>query len=251
MKIDYVSMDLKTEPLELKWGFHQEILDQKEQNMIMGYKINKNENIPDECYFYYSLFKYDNLSINDNNGIFLGNNVSQKFIFNKNNNFLKFSDAHVEKEKDVNIAFNLTNNETYKLKLFINDLEIKNEYKIVKNETVIIKSKDIKEICQNEQQICKISFNLILENILDESVVEIKVSAEMNKSKDKEDKDGKKKDKINTALLVIIIIAIIIVVALLIIIIIKIKNKKEDILNGEIGSIRGDNKEKILNELDN
>ena len=99
MKIDYVSMDLKTEPLELKWGFHQEILDQKEQNMIMGYKINKKENIPDECYFYYSVFKYDNLSINDNNGIFLGNNVSQKFIFNKNNNFLKFSYAHVEKEK--------------------------------------------------------------------------------------------------------------------------------------------------------
>ena len=85
---------------------------------------------------------------------------------------------------------------------------------------------------------------MISENILDESVVEIKVSAEINKSKDKE-------DKVNTALLVIIIIAIIIVVALLIIIIIKIKNKKEDILNGEIGSIRGDNKEKILNELDN
>ena len=244
MKMDFIFMDYKTEPIELKWGFHQEILDIKEQNMIIGYKINKKENILDDCFFYYSVFKYDNQSINDNNGIFLGNNVPQKIVFNKNYSFLKFSYSHVKKEKDINIAVNLTDNEKYKLKLLINDFEIKKELNILKNETVIIKSKDVKEKCQNEQQICKISFNLISENILDESLVEIKVSAEINESKNKDDKDT------NITLLIIIIVSVIIIVILLIIIIISLKKKKGDSLNSEIGSL-GDNKETNMIEQDN
>ena len=251
MKMDYVPLNFIPLPIDLKWGFHQEILDQKIKNNIIGYKINKNENISDECFFYLSVFKYDNQSINDNNGIFLENNVSQKFIFNENYTFLKFSYAYVEKEKDVNIALNLMKNEKYKLKLVIKDLDLKNEYYISKNETVIIESKDIKKICQNEQQICIISFNLISENN-DESLVELRVSAEINNSTDndnnKNNDNNNNNGGINVVVLILIIVAVIILIALIIIIITKLKTKKGDNLNSQIENFKGDNQENILSE---
>ena len=251
MKMDYVPLNFIPLPIDLKWGFHQEILDQKIKNNIIGYKINKNENISDECFFYLSVFKYDNQSINDNNGIFLENNVSQKFIFNENYTFLKFSYAYVEKEKDVNIVLNLMKNEKYKLKLVIKDLDLKNEYDISKNETVIIESKDIKKICQNEQQICIISFNLISENN-DESLVELRVSAEINNSTDndnnKNNDNNNNNGGINVVVLILIIVAVIILIALIIIIITKLKTKKGDNLNSQIENFKGDNQENILSE---
>ena len=250
MKMDYIPLTFIPLPIDLKWGFYQEILDQKLKNNIIGYKINKNENISDECFFYLSVFKYDNQSINDNNGIFLENNVSQKFVFNENYTFFKFSYAYVEKEKDVNIVLNLMKNEKYKLKLLINDFNSKNEYDIFKNETVIIESKDIKEKCKNEQQICLISFNLISENA-DEFLVELKVSAEINSSKEKNDNNDGQNGTNNYVVLIIIIVAVIILVVLIAIIIIKIKHKKGDNLNSEIGNIEDDNQKRILSEQDN
>ena len=251
MKMDYVPLNFIPLPIDLRWGFHQEILDQKIKNNIIGYKIYKNENISDECFFYLSVFKYDNQSINDNNGIFLENNISQKFIFNENYTFLKFSYAYVEKEKDVNIVLNLMKNEKYKLKLVIKDLDLKNEYDISKNETVIIESKDIKKICQNEQQICIISFNLISENN-DESLVELRVSAEINNSTDndnnKNNDNNNNNGGINVVVLILIIVAVIILIALIIIIITKLKTKKGDNLNSQIENFKGDNQENILSE---
>lgn len=255
MKMDYILMTFQTLPIDLKWGFHQEILDQNTQN-IMGYKINKNDNISDDCFFYFSVFRYENQSVNDNNGIFLENNISQKFVFNQNYSFLKFSYALVENEKDVNIALNLMESEKYKLKLHINDLNLKNDYDISKNETVIIESKHIKEKCQNENQICIISFNLISENIDDDFLVELKVSAEINGSSDNNDNDNNKDinpsdGKINIVLLIVIIVSAIILLALIVIIVIKLKNKKGDNLNSQIESIKGDNQENILSEQNN
>ena len=250
MEIDYVPLTFIPLPIELKWGFHQEILDQKIKNNIIGYKINKNENISDECFFYLSVFRYDNQSIKDNNGIFLENNVSQKFVFNENFTFYKFSYAYVEKEKDVNIVLNLMKNEKYKLKLLINDLDSKNEYDILKNETVIIKSKDIKKKCQNEQQICIISFNLISENA-DEFLVDLKVSSEINSSEDNDDNNDNNDDqkgKINIVVLIIIIAAVLIIVVLIAIIIIKLKNKKGGNINNEIDNFKSDNQKPILSE---
>ena len=201
------------------------------------------------AFFILSVFKYDNQSINDNNGIFLENNVSQKFVFNENYTFFKFSYAYVEKEKDINIVLNLMKNEKYKLKLLINDFNSKNEYDILKNEAVIIESKDIKDKCKNEQQICLISFNLISENT-DELLVELKVSAEINSSKDKNDNiDGQSTN--NYVVLIIIIVAVILLVVLIAIIIIKIKHKKGDNLNSEIGNNEDDNQKRILSEQDN
>jgi len=251
MKMEYSFMNLTTLPIDLKWGFHQEILDQKIQNNIMGYKIYRKENISDECLFYYSVFRYDNQSINGNNGIFLENNISQKFVFNQNYNFLKFSYADVEKEKDVNIALNLTNSENnkLKLKLLINNLALKKEYDISKNETVIIESNEIKEKCQNEQQICIISFNLISENA-DDLLVELKVSTEINNSKNKDNKnnDNNNNNGINVFLLIIIIVAVIILLALIVVFILRLKKKKGGNLNSEIESIKADNQENILSE---
>ena len=251
VKMDYVFMNFKSLPIELKWGFHQEILDQKMQNNFMGYKIYKNENVSDECFFYYSVFRYDNQSIDDNNGIFLENNVSQKFIFNQNYSSLKFSYAYVEKEKDVNIALNLMENEKDKLKLIIKDLDLKNEYDISKNETVIIESKDIKKKCQNEQQICIISFNLISQNV-DEFLVELRISAEIHSSNDNDNNNNKDNNanngQINVFVLIIIIVAVIILMALIVIFIIKLKNKKGDNLNSQIENIKSDNQENILSE---
>ena len=250
MKMDYIPLTFIPLPIDLKWGFYQEIFDKKLKNNIIGYKINKNENISDECFFYLSVFKYDNQSINDNNGIFLENNVSQKFVFNENYTFFKFSYSYVEKEKDVNIALNLMKNEKYKLKLLINGFNSKNEYDIIKNETVIIESKDIKDKCKNEQQICLISFNLISENA-DDFLVELKVSAEINNSKDNNDNNDGQNDTNNYVVLIIIIVAVIILVVLITIIIIKIKHKKGDNLNSEIGNIEDDNQKRILSEQDN
>ena len=247
IKMDYIPINFIPLPIDLKWGFHQEILDQKINNNIIGYKINKNENISEDCFFYLSVFRYDNQSINDNNGIFLENNVSQKFVFNENYTFFKFSYAYVEKKKDINIDLNLMKNENNKLKLLINDLNSKNEYDILKNGTIIIESKDVKEKCQNEHQICIISFNLISENT-EELLVELRVSAEINSSKDNNDNIGEPNGTNNLVVLIIIIFAVIIIIILITIIIIKLKNKKGDNIKSEIDSIKDDNQKRILSE---
>ena len=138
-------------------------------------------------------------------------------------------------------------NENNKLKLLINDLNSKNEYDILKNETLIIESKDIKEKCQNEHQICIISFNLISENT-EELLVELRVSAEINSSKDNNDNIGEPNGTNNLVVLIIIIFAVIIIIILITIIIIKLKNKKGDNIKSEIDSIKDDNQKRILSE---
>lgn len=246
INIEYYYFPFDFRPMKEKKGFYQDIYDQNSQdNKYIGYRITKNENITDDCLFYVSVFKYNNETIYDNNGIFLADNVSQLFSFNNNYSIFTFSYIYTRKDKDVNIILRLLNEENYELNLFINNLEIKNNYNIIKDEKIIIKSKDIKDICKNEQQICKISFSLNSKNIFNESIIEIKINTENN-----EEQNNSNNNNNNKTILIIEIISVLAIIGLIIIIVILFNRKKNNI-NNEIENIQNDTQTKILNDKDN
>ena len=163
----------------------------------------------------------------------------------------------------------ILNEEKYKLNLFINEKGL-NKYNIIKDEKIIIKLEDIKEICNNEQQMCKISFSLLSENIHNESIIEITInttekkesddSSDSDSSNDSDDSNGSdgsnNSNDINNSdnnyvLIITIIIIVFILVVIIIIFILKFKNKKKDNLNNEIDNIKSDTQEMIISDKDN
>ena len=250
IKLEYFNF-VELIPIKDKQGFYQDISDQNDPKKPLGYQITKNDTILDDCLFYISIFKYSNETAFDNNGISLGNNVSQLFYFDKNYSFFKFSYSYVEKDKDINIFLSLLSNEKYKLNLFINEIGFNNDFNIIKDSKITIKSEDIKKKCEKEQQICKVSFNLISENNNNESIIEIKINTtEPNNKNNSNDSNNSGDNKINTIMLIIIIIFISLIVIIFIIFIIRIIKKSRYTINSEIENLKDDKQNKILNDKD-
>ena len=93
-------------------------------------------------------------------GISLYNGISKPFLFNKIDDNFNFSFPHTQKEKDININFGLLDNNTqFKIKIFLNDkyLEEFDKYSPISiNETITLKSEDVKKNCNNSVYICKV-----------------------------------------------------------------------------------------------
>ena len=272
IKVEYVFLSgspFNYEPLDKKQGFYQEIFRPKmKRTNSLGYKISKNDNITEDYLFYISIFKYNNETNDDYSGIFLRNNVSQLFAFDKNNSIMKFSYAYTEKNdnNEVNIILKLLDKETYKLNVYINNIESKNVYNIINNETIFIKSKEIINICGNEHQICKISFSLISENNLNESSIEINVNTNSEEKDEpgpptppptptpppnnKDNENGKDNNQPNVLLIVIIAVVALIVIIIIVFLILRLKRKKSSNINDEIETIPKDKGNKLLTDTE-
>ena len=213
-------------------------------------------------------FKYKNETNDDYSGIFLRNNVSQLFAFDKNNSIMKFSYAYTEKNdnNEVNIILKLLDKETYKLNVYINNIESKNVYNIINNETIFIKTKEIINICGNEHQICKISFSLISENNLNESSIEININTNSEEKDEpgpptppptptpppnnKDNENGKDNNQPNVLLIVIIAVVALIVIIIIVFLILRLKRKKSSNINDEIETIPKDKGNKLLTDTE-
>ena len=189
IKAELYTISFNTIPINSKYGFYQNIDDKNNNLNNLGFKISKDDNSTDDCLFYISIFKYNNDTKYNDEGIILENNVTQIFALDKNYSVLKYNYIYTERDKNVSIYLTLLNEEKYILNLFINEFEFKSNYEINETEEILIESEDIKDKCQNEQQICKISFSIISKNDLNESFIKINVNTEEIKHDEEEDKE--------------------------------------------------------------
>lgn len=183
-----ITSGLTNKNLKLKnHSFYQEIINTNEIKMkTFNYTLMiKEKNISEvqSCNFSISLYKLDNtVDLNSLNGIILENNISQPFLFNKAYKKFKFFFFFSQTYKNLSINLKSDNNEKYNLTLL--NKEFKNQtqqkYIIISNATIPIENKVLKKLCQNEQQICDIEFEIISNNILNESILEINTNFEEN-----------------------------------------------------------------------
>ena len=185
----------------------------------IGYRISSKDAKSDKCMLNISIFKIQNDTLDkENNGLFLENHFSQKFLFNNEVNSLKFSYPHIVKSKDIIVKITLYDNEKYRMNIYFDSVKSKTTYDIVKDQKIKIKAEEWKDICIYEQQICKISFRLTSLNTIPESFVEIVVISE---------DDNKSKDSTFPTVAIVILVILIVFAAIAISIAIYLRNKKE------------------------
>ena len=173
------------------------------------FKITKLEN-NDYCLVDVSLFKYKN-KYNELNSFYLLKEKPHTFLFDQNNNQVKYRYLLVEKDVDLEIIITPTNVTNCNItSLSINDNETKNNKTLEQDTKNSIKVNDIDKYCKNDFQPCKIEVTLIAEDLKENPTVEISVS-----HKNKSNKIDKKALYIilsitgGSVLLVIIIVIII------------------------------------------
>ena len=107
------------------------------------------------------------------------------------------------------------------MNIFINECEKKTNYYNNKNKIITIKENLWKDICKGEEKICKLSFDILLQNLIEkDTFLDITV-----RSKEKKEKKG----KLRTILVVVFgVLGLIILIALIFIVIRCIKKRKEN-----------------------
>ena len=210
------------------WSNYDKYLPSKDLTNI-GYRITNKDNKNDKCMFNISIFKIMNDTIDkENNGLFLENHFSQKFLFNKEVNSLKFSYPHIVKDKDIIIKIKVYDKEKYKMNIYFDSVKSKTIYDIKKDKKIVVKAEEWKNICIYEQQICKISFRLTSLNTIEESFVEVVVISE---------DDNKSKSPISASMAVGILFIIIGIIGIIIAIAFYLRYKKRKDLLKEVAEI--------------
>ena len=244
-------------------SLYQEIkVKNKNDNQnLYSYEIsNINENDKNKtCMLCISLFKLNSMNSNILDGIILANNISQLFMFNKDNSNFNYLYLFSTTDKNLYLNLQLYDKEQYQLSL-CNDEKMK--YDIISNKTIKINNIiDLKTYCQNYQQLCNISFNIISKKILNESIIKIKVY--LDYSKNKEDKNKEKNEnesffRLTNPIFAIILVAsgLLILIIILVVIIIMFRFRNND-LNSQVNAIsfkygnRNDSDDEDINIIDN
>ena len=221
--------------LKENYNFYQDIWSNYDKYLYnkdlinMGYRITSKDNKNDKCIFNISIFKIQNDSVDpENNGLFLENHFSQKFLFNNKASSLKFSYPHIVKNKDIIVKIKLYDNEKYEMNIYFDSVKSIKKYNITKDQKIKIKHDEWKDICIYEQQICKISFRLTSLNTIPESFVEIVVISE---------DDNKSKDTKMPTVAIIILVILIVFAGIAVAIAIYLRNKKNEDLLKEAGDM--------------
>ena len=220
--------------LNLEHGLYQDIIFKSYRDIWIKSK-EKNTT----CFIFSSFFILEKNTLYDD-GIILEDNSPQTFLFNENYSEFEYIYYIVNNDDKININFKLLDKSKYKMILFINDNELVDSYNIEENKKIELKNNKWENMNINAQQICKISFNVLLESSENEkSFIEISINSEENKSEKKSEKnsnkskDNKKSKKI---IFFIIIGALILFLIILFIFIFNIyrnknKNPKNDLEN--------------------
>jgi len=263
----YKTLDTNSQSIELKGknNFYQDISNNYVENpnilslfSFFNYTINKNEE--NNCLVDLSFFQYNNQFLDSTDSIILSNNTVNSFIFSSNVKVIKFSYPHVKLEQGNNIMieFTLINEGDYKINLFFNDEISEHQYKINKNNYIIIEEKQFQNICKYDNQICKISFNIESQKE-NESILQIKISTTNKKDERNDnnqipnnDEKGKNNNQLYIVLIILAIIVFIVMAILLILYIFKRKSQKleENINTVSFGDTQNDKEDdkQLLNE---
>ena len=243
-------------------SLYQEIIvkNKNDNQNLYSYEIsNMNENDKNKsCMLYISLFKLNSKNSNILDGIILANNISQSFMFNKDNSIFNYLYLFSTTKKNLYLNLKLYDNEQYQLYLS-NDEKMK--YDIISNKTIKINNIiDLKTYCQNYQHLCNISFSIISKKILNESIIKINVYLD-SKNKDDENKEKKENEsffRLTNPILAIILVAtgLLILIIILVIIFIMFRCRNID-LNSKVNTIsfkydnRNDSDDENINIIDN
>ena len=143
--------------------FYQNIKSTTYHNI--AYIINiKNILKNDSCLVYISSYNINSSSYYSDDSIILKENQPQFFAFNKKINTLNFSYYFAEIHDDILIKINLFNKTNFNMGLYINNFSKIFEYEFNSDKIIEIKSKYLIDSCIYEKQICKIFFNISLNN---------------------------------------------------------------------------------------
>ena len=186
--IIYVNEDEDNKQLKEK-EFYQNI---EHKSPRKSFSLNKldSENKEENCLIYVSCHKLEDFA-SDSNGIPLGNNTSQSFIFNKDINFMLFSFPHTEIENNIKIDFKTEGK--YKVKIMADGKNIKDDNINSNKLNIQLKASELKKQCDNFKFICKILLNLESEEKEKESKIEIIINS--IKNEDNEDNEDNKDNK--------------------------------------------------------
>jgi hypothetical protein len=147
-----------------------------------------------DCLLYISSYNMkETISSEYSNGITLGNDTSQTFVFNDVNNQIIFSYAHIELENDVKIVFEQSGEETneYNYDIKVNKEYLKRGEKFSDGKKVItLKANEIKDQCDSEYM-CKILVRVESEDKNIESNLKITVTSANKDNNDDDDNNNK------------------------------------------------------------
>ena len=139
--------------------FYQNVQEVNEQNI--NYQIYPEQIFNnDSCLVYISSYYMNIPDYYSESAIILKENFAQIFSFNNDINILNFSYYFVEINENIKINITLLNEANYIMSLYINNKKNKKIYKFNQSQIINLSRNEIKPFCENENQICKIVFNI-------------------------------------------------------------------------------------------
>ena len=219
-----ISENISSIDLINKNDFHQLTISTKD-NLFSSYvsKINSTQSTHESCLFYISAFKKEIITDEKINGIPLAKSISNKFIFNKENDKMIFSFSYIEKEKDIKINFNTLKEGNYKVEFKIDNNLLETGI-IPRTHEIILKSREIN--LNNTQLIKQILLYVELIGKEKDSILEII----FNTDKQNNDDDDNSKHKKLVIILVTIVIILLIIIVVVFYILLKTKCKNRDLI---------------------
>ena len=197
-----------------------QIIDKKTK--AVQYKASRRNKGDENCLYGTSMFRLYNQK-NELNNIFLENNGVYPFILYQKYNKIKYSYIYAIKDKNINIDLTLSDEDNISATLILKEGEQK-IYNLTKSKSIYVNSSDIKNICTDDRQPCKIS--LILEAQNAEKDSSMQVSFNQNIEKKEEEPPRSDTNDNNLILILGIIGGIVLFCIIMIIIFIIIKMKK-------------------------
>jgi len=235
----------KTNENNIKSGesFYQDYQIIDEKTKAVQYKASRS-NKEDDCVYGTSMFRLYNQK-NELNNIFLENNGAYPFILYQKYNKIKYSYIYAVKDIDININLTSSDETNISATLILSEGE-ETIYNLTKSESIYVNSSDIKNICTDDRQPCKI--NLVLEAQNAEKDSSVQVSFNQNIQKKKEE-DAPSSDTGDNNLLLILGIVGGVVLLLIIVIVIFILIKKKKTNSESYERITGDADKQLTGEM--
>ena len=230
--------------------FYQDIFTE-EQDILHIKTFNLYSQKPNLVYMSTKYIQNENNKDLFDNCIILQENIPRVFLFNSKYNENKYSYLFSSDNNELNITFNLLNEGSYEINLYVKFIESNLKYNINSSRPIKLDNKNWKEKCMNEQQRCELIFDVSSKNLENDSYLEIYINEKKidnqtdnddGTNNDGKDNGVKKKDK-NKIILIIIIVALCVTLVIGAIFII-IGCRKNNSLQEEVNKISFINDEK-------
>jgi hypothetical protein len=200
-----------------------QIIDEKTKAVL--YKASRSNKEDENCLYGTSMFRLYNQK-NELNNIFLENNYVYPFILYQKYNKIKYSYIYAVKDTDIKINLISSDETNISATLILKEGEQK-IYNLTKNESIYVNSSDIKNICTDDKQPCKINLILEAQNVEKDSSVQVSFNQNIPKKKEEDTPSNDTSDN-NLFLILGIVGGVVLLLIIIIAIFIIIRKKKSN-----------------------